>query len=97
VVDIFGKYILDRDGEIDRAKLGRIVFNDPAALQSLENVVHPIVLQAIDRIISRATQPIIVIEAIKLIESRLADDCDSIWVVYSFPEQQQARLMATGG
>jgi len=94
VVDIFGKYILDRDGEIDRAKLGRIVFNDPAALQSLENVVHPIVLQAIDRIISRATQPIIVIEAIKLIESRLADDCDSIWVVYSFPEQQQARLMA---
>jgi dephospho-CoA kinase len=95
VVDTFGKWILDGNGEVDRDKLGRIVFNDPAALASLEKIVHPLVEQAIGRIIERATQSVIVIEAIKLIEGHLAEACDSVWVVYSFPEQQKSRLMNT--
>lgn len=94
VVDAFGRYILDAEGEIDRNKLSKIVFSDPAALATLEGIVHPMVVQAIGRIISRATQPVIVIEAIKLLESNLSSNCDSIWVVYSFPEQQQARLLS---
>lgn len=94
VIDAFGTYILDSEGEVDRGKLGKIVFNDPVALNTLENIIHPMVAQAIGRIISRASQRVIVIEAIKLLESKLSDDCDSIWVVYSFPEQQQARLLS---
>lgn len=94
IIDAFGTYILDAEGEVDRGKLGKIVFNDAAALNTLENIIHPMVAQAISRIISRASQPVIVIEAIKLLESKLSDDCDSIWVVYSFPEQQQARLLS---
>ena len=93
VVDTFGKWILGPDGEIDRNKLGRVVFKDPVALQGLEKIVHPMVVLAINRIIEHASQQVIVIEAIKLIESGLAEDCDSIWAVYSFPEQQQARLV----
>ncbi len=42
VLDLFGKWILSADGQIDRAKLGRIVFSDPSALASLENAVHPL-------------------------------------------------------
>ena len=34
VIDAFGKWIVDSDGEIDRAKLGRLVFNDPEASSS---------------------------------------------------------------
>jgi dephospho-CoA kinase len=93
VVDTFGKYIIGADGEIDRAKLGKVVFNDPIALNSLEKIIHPMVLLAINRIIEHATQQVIVIEAIKLIESGLAEDLDSIWTVYSFPELQQSRLV----
>ena len=93
VVEAFGKWILGPDGEIDRTKLGKVVFNDPAALQNLEKIVHPMVELAINRIIEHATQQVIVIEAIKLLESHLAEVCDSIWVVYAFPEQQQARLV----
>jgi dephospho-CoA kinase len=93
VIDTFGKWVLGADGEIDRYKLGSVVFKDPAALQSLEKIVHPLVKMAIDRIIEHATQQVIVIEAIKLIESGLAEDCDSVWAVYSFPELQQNRLV----
>lgn len=97
VVDIFGKWILDAQGEIDRAKLGRLVFNDPAALKQLEAVVHPLVEQAVDLMIQRARQPVVVIEAIKLLEGKLANACDSIWATTAPQEIQQRRLMEKRG
>jgi len=97
VVNTFGKWILGSDGEIDRTKLGKVVFTDPAAMESLEKIIHPMVTLAINRIIEHSTQQVIVIEAIKLIESGLAEDCDSVWVVYSFPEHQQTRLVKNRG
>ena len=97
VVNTFGKWILGSDGEIDRTKLGKVVFTDPAAMESLEKIIHPMVTLAINRIIEHSTQQVIVIEAIKLIESGLAKDCDSVWVVYSFPEHQQTRLVKNRG
>ena len=93
VLDTFGRWIVDRDGEIDRAKLGRLVFNDPEALRILEAIVHPLVEGAVDFMIKRAGQPIIVIEAIKLLEGKLAAACDTIWVAYAPEPVQKARLM----
>src|SRR4030042_4204781 len=81
VVDCFGKWILDADGEVDRKKLGNLVFHDPEALIQLENIVHPYVTQAIELLTTRATQSVIVIAPIKLLESPLRDACDSLWVV----------------
>ena len=69
VVEMFGKWILDEDGQINRARLGRVVFADPLALERLEAIVHPLVLQAVDLIVQRSSQPVIVIEAIKLLAS----------------------------
>ncbi|HEX7621486.1 MAG TPA: dephospho-CoA kinase [Anaerolineales bacterium] len=97
VVDTFGKYILDATGEIDRAKLGRLVFSDPDALQILEEIVHPLVEQAADLMIRRATQHVIVIEAIKLLEGKLAGQCDSIWATHSPESVQKNRLMKKRG
>ena len=93
VIDTFGKWIVDRDGEIDRAKLGRLVFNDPEALQQLELIVHPLVEQAVNVMIRRSTQHVVVIEAIKLLEGKLAAGCDSIWVTYAPESIQKARLI----
>src|SRR5512147_1107703 len=42
VVDTFGKWILTPDGQVDRGRLGRIVFADPEALARLESIVHPL-------------------------------------------------------
>ena len=43
IVAEFGEEILRADGEIDRAKLGALVFSDPEALHRLESIVHPAV------------------------------------------------------
>ena len=93
VIDIFGKWIVDSDGEIDRIKLGRLVFNDPEALQRLELIIHPLVEQAVDLTIQRSSQRVIVIEAIKLLEGKLVEDCDTIWVTYTPEPIQKARLI----
>ena len=93
VLATFGRFVLTASGEIDRARLGRIVFNDPEALKMLEQIVHPLVEQAVDLIIRRASQPVVVIEAIKLLESNLARSCDAVWVTYAPPQVQLIRLM----
>jgi dephospho-CoA kinase len=96
-LDVFGKFILDAGGEIDRSKLARIAFNDPEALKQLESIIHPVVNHAINLMIRRAKQPIIVIEAIKLIEGDLAGKCDSIWVTSASDSIQKARLIKKRG
>ena len=97
VLEAFGHWILGADEQIDRNKLGRLVFSDPDALAQLETIVHPMVRQAIDILIRRAKQNIVVVEAIKLIENGLAEKCDSVWVVHTPPEFQLARLTQKRG
>ncbi len=93
VIDTFGKWIVDGNGDVDRAKLGRLVFNDPEALQELELIIHPLVEQAVDFLIRRASQHVMVIEAVKLLEGKLAGACDAVWVTYSSEPLQKARLL----
>ena len=97
VVEEFGKWILDSDGQVDRAKLSRIVFADPDALMRLEAIVHPLVEQAVDVLVRRSRQKVIVIEAIKLLASGLRSACDSVWVTYVAVDVQMARLMQKRG
>ena len=93
VVNEFGKWILDQHGEIDRKKLASIVFRDPAALAELEGIIHPPVVQAVRILVKRASQPVVAIEAIKILESGLKKECDSIWVTYAPEEVQIERLI----
>jgi dephospho-CoA kinase len=93
IIDVFGPGVLRADGEIDREHLGAIVFGDSRALEQLEAIVHPATLEAIERRIAATCADVVVIEAIKLIESGLAERCDSIWVTTCRPEQQLERIM----
>src|SRR5512132_3786813 len=97
VLDRFGTWLLDKEGQIDRAKLARLVFADGQALAQLEDIIHPYVGQAVDLLIRRATQKVVVVEAIKLLESDLRAKCDSIWVTDAPPEVQIERLMRKRG
>ena len=94
VVETFGQWVVGSDGEIDRQKLGRMVFEDQAALKTLEGIIHPYVIQAIDLLVRRATQPVVVIEAIKLDDLDLDHTCDSLWVTTAPLETQLQRLKA---
>ncbi len=97
IIDYFGKWILAADGQVDRVRLGRIVFNDPVALAKLESILHPLVRQAVSILARRAGQPVIVIEAIKLLESELRRACDSIWVTNTGQAGQMDRLVRKRG
>ena len=93
VLDTFGKWLLGPDGQINRAKLGHLVFADKDALKQLEDIIHPYVNQAIDILVKRASQTVIVVEAIKLLESELRSRCDTVWVTDAPQHVQVERLM----
>jgi len=93
VVEAFGPGVLGPDGEIDRARLGAIVFNDSESLACLEAIVHPATLDAIDRCVAATSADVVVIEAIKLIEVGMASKCTSVWVTTCRPDQQVRRLV----
>jgi len=97
VLEAFGMWLMDKDGQINRGKLGRVVFSDPEALKQLEGIIHPYVGQAIDILVRRAHQRVIVVEAIKLLESGLRNQCDSVWVTDAPQEVQVERLMRKRG
>jgi dephospho-CoA kinase len=93
VLKTFGDWILDEEGQIDRSRLSKLVFADPHALEKLEAIIHPLVGHAVDLLVRRARQAVVVIEAIKLLESDLAAGCDTVWVVEAPEDQQISRLM----
>ena len=93
IVTAFGPGILDRAGEINRKALGAIVFADPAQLRRLESIVHPAVLSESARRLLAAATPVVVYEAIKLIEAGRAEMCDALWVVTARSDVQLQRLM----
>ncbi len=93
VVKSFGEWILDDEGQIDRSRLARLAFSDPSALERLETIIHPLVTHAIDLLIRRAKHSVVVIEAIKLLETDMAAGCDTVWVVDTLQEMQIQRLM----
>lgn len=93
VVEKFGMFILDEDKRIDRKALGNVVFSNPQALAMLESIVHPVVRQAVDTLVKRAPQRVIVIEAIKLVEGELGEWVDAVWVVDAAPNTQLTRLV----
>lgn len=97
VVEAFGAGVRRVDGGIDRVALGRIVFGEPAELPRLEAILHPAVRLAIARRVAASDAPVIVIEAIKLLEGPLAEMCDQIWVTTCDRDTQLARLRICRG
>jgi dephospho-CoA kinase len=97
VVRAFGADIVGASGEIDRRKLGAIVFASPARLRQLEELVHPAVSARISEILTNVHEQVVVLDAVKLLESGLSDKCDAVWVVICPREQQLERLTRTRG
>ena len=100
VRETFGPGVIAADGRIDRRALGAIVFAERAELARLEGLTHPAVRSRIVAQVAEAARrgvAVVVIDAIKLYEGGLADQCDETWVVTCDPAQQLARLIARNG
>jgi len=90
----FGTQILRPNGSVDRGKLGNIVFADANALARLEAIVHPEVIARARQLIADSTATVVVVEAIKLIESGMVVQlCDVLWVVTASRAVQIRRLV----
>lgn len=95
--DRFGTTIIREDGTIDRAALGKVVFSDPGALADLDALTHPGIVAEIRLMIAGSSADVLAVDAVKLIESGLDRDCDSVWLVICDPEIAIDRLMARNG
>ena len=94
--------LIGPDGGVNRVALGKIVFGDAAALRRLEALVHPAVaaLREVHLRILREREnppPVVVLEAVKLIESGQWRECDALWCVVCDREIQLQRLMQARG
>ncbi len=94
----FGAEIFNGNGELDRKKLGKIVFDDRAALADLNAIVHPAVLRECrQRIAALAEAPLVAVLVPLLFEVGLQDQYDEIWVVTASDEVVKERLKARDG
>ena len=89
VVSAFGDEILQDDGEIDRRKLGTIVFSDPGQLERLNQIMHPRMAQMVaDKVEVLRGQgvEVVVVEAALLFEAGWDSLVEEVWTTDS-PEQ----------
>ncbi len=85
----FGKRVLGEEG-VDRKALGRIVFGDPEKLTELEGILHPLVHDEADRLISFCCCDVFVVEIPLLFEAGRGDDFDHTVAVVVPRERQKA-------
>lgn len=96
----FGERVLAGDGTLDRAVLAELVFADPAARRTLEEIIHPAIKKLAEERLAalRARkEPVAIYMAPLLIEAGATDRVDEIWVVYVDRETQLRRLMVRDG
>ena len=89
VVEVFGEEVLAPNGEIDRTKLGPIVFGDPEALKKLNAITHPkiyaLAYESLNKLSEEGSE-VAVLEAALLIEAKWTPLVNEVWVTTA-PEQ----------
>lgn len=82
VAERFGREVLDEQGNVERRKLGALVFADPAELQALEELVFPFIERRIREEIAVGQQNnqarFIVLDAAVMLEAGWAKVCDKL-------------------
>lgn len=97
IVAYFGKEILADDGEIDRKKLGAIVFNDKNQLKRLNELTHPLILNNMEEKITQYQNqavPLVVLDIPLLFEDNLTHYCDATLLITAPFQLELDRLMA---
>jgi len=96
VLSIFGKAVLNEEGEIDRKKLATIVFGDTQKLRKLEEITHKALYEELERLYEKAGGKLFVVEASLVIEKGNKDKFDKVVVVYAPYEVCKERAKRRG-
>lgn len=95
IANTFGKSVVGRNGEIDRKKLGRMVFADAEKLNKLNRIMHPRIYNIVSHKIDeyrRSGAGVVVVEAALLIEAGWRPILDQVWVTIA-PESIVAKRL----
>jgi dephospho-CoA kinase len=100
IISLFGRDVITQHGELDRKRLGTLIFSDPEKRRQLEEILHPMIRklakERIDLAAAAGHQRLIYMAPL-LIEAGANDRVDSVWVVTVRPEIQLERLMQRDG
>jgi len=101
IEEIFGAEVIAADGSLDRARLGAVVFGNPAALSVLNNIVHPAVralsAEAIDSAERADPHSVVVYDVPLLVEASVGHPFDLIVVVHADAETRVRRMVELRG
>ena len=96
----FGAGIMDADGVIDRVALGEAAFSGPSRIARLNAIVHPPLLERLDRALERAREAgaeLAVVDAALIFEFGLGEILDTLVLVTAPAEVREERLRRTRG
>jgi dephospho-CoA kinase len=101
IIDLFGQSILDGEGQIDKAKMAQLIFNDAELLKKVNHIIHPAVKEYIINEINnekeKAEIDLLFIEAALLIEDGYDKIVDELWYVYADEATRLNRLIENRG
>ncbi len=93
----FGEQFFGTDGKLDRRKLGAYVFANPQELKRLEQILHPLVLEEMDKRVAASASGTIVVDCALLIDAGLESWVDEIWLVTAAHENKKERIKMRDG
>jgi dephospho-CoA kinase len=100
VVEAFGEGVLQPNGDIDRQKLGTIVFSDPVEMDRLNNIMHPRMANIVEKKIDSFREngsKVVIVEAAVLFEAGWESLVDEVWTVSAPIEMIVDRLKSRNG
>ena len=101
IEEVFGKDAVAADGSMDRVYIGDLVFRNPGMKKRLENILFPLIFEALDeellRLEREGTTPVVFLDMPLLYEVKYDSYVDEVWLVYVPFEVQLSRLMKRNG
>jgi dephospho-CoA kinase len=97
VVDEFGDEVLAQSGELDRGKLGEVVFSEPTKRKQLESILHPLIKERTTELIAEQKADIVIYAVPLLVEAKVDYPFDAVITVEAGVENQMSRLIDSRG
>lgn len=101
IEEVFGKDAVAADGSMDRVYIGDLVFRNPGMKKRLENILFPLIFEALDeellRLEREGATPVVFLDMPLLYEVKYDSYVDEVWLVYVPFEVQLSRLMKRNG
>ena len=94
-VRLFGRQILNENGEINRPVMAEQMFRDPEKRRQLDNLTHPLVWKAVFEEARQQNGPVVIETALPSKEFR--DKCEEMWYLYTSREVRKLRLRESRG